>query len=165
MLAEMCFLNKFETVEDEIKRRDLVRKQFDCVSQKLKAAKSVLRVKFLETCVASKLIPRFLQKFKFPKIEAYDLAKIEKFQGQILKDELVKARTDAAKKETLSKETCEILWKEVPPEISKVEINYRINIKVNSEMDKLKLIHQRKLTHLSEQQEKPLWGLNEKAYT
>ena len=65
----MCFLSKFETVNDDIKRKGLVRKQFDYVSEKIKAAKSEQRVKFLETCYASQLIPRFLQKFKFPKIE------------------------------------------------------------------------------------------------
>ena len=65
----MCCLTKFETVNDETKRKDLVRKQFDYVSEKIKAAKSEQRVKFLETCYASQLIPRFLQKFKFPKIE------------------------------------------------------------------------------------------------
>ena len=69
MLAKMCCLNKFEIIIDETKRGDLVRKQFDYVSKKIKSAKVAQRVKFLETGYASKLIPRFLQKFKLPRIK------------------------------------------------------------------------------------------------
>ena len=87
----MSNLEKFETVHDESDRRSLVRKQFDYISKQMKAEKAILRVKFLDTCVESKLIPRFLQKFNFPKIEAYDRNKIERFQRKILKDELNKA--------------------------------------------------------------------------
>ena len=151
----MCWLNKFETVKNEFKRIDLVRKQFDYVSKKIKAAKAVLRLKFLETCYASKLIPRFLQKFKFPRIEAYELEKIERFQRQILKDELVKAKTAVEQKETLSEVSGAILWKEIPPDISKMEIEDGINGKVKVEIDRLELIHRRKLTHLSEDRRSP----------
>ena len=88
----MSNLEKFETINDESKRASLVRKQFDYISRKMKAEKAILRVYFLERCVQSKLIARFLQKFHFPKIEAYDTYKIERFQRQILKDELDKAK-------------------------------------------------------------------------
>ena len=106
----MSILEKFETVNDESERANLVRKQFDYISRQMKAEKAVLRVKFLERCVQSKLIPRFLQKFHFPKIEAYDTYKIERFQRQILKDELDKAKKVLLEKERAAKEFKNMFW-------------------------------------------------------
>ena len=80
----MSKLETFETVHDESKRKSLVRMQFDYISKRIKAETAILRTKFLERCVVSRLIPRFLQKFHFPKIEAYDRVKIERFQRKIL---------------------------------------------------------------------------------
>ena len=56
----------FETVIDESKRTDILRTQFYYVTTKVKEGKAALRIKFLESCFRGKLIPRFLQKFKFP---------------------------------------------------------------------------------------------------
>ena len=160
----MCSLVMFETVIDESKRKDIVRKQYDYVTTKVKEEKAALRVKFLESCFRSKLIPRFLQKFKFPRIEAYNLEKVERFQREILKDEIKKAKEDLVVKERRALTTCDLLWKAIPPDIDKVEVEMRLNSKVSCAINKIELIHQKKLTHLSEQQEKPLWKLNESSY-
>ena len=105
----MCSLVMFETVVDESKRKDIVRKQYDYVTTKVKEAKAVLRVKFLESCFRSNLIPRFLQKFRFPRIDAYSLDKVERFQRQILKDEIRKAIDDVVVKERRAQNTGDML--------------------------------------------------------
>ena len=109
----------FETVVDQSKRKDIVRKQYDYVTTKVKEKKAVLRVKFLEACFRSNLIPRFLQKFRFPRIEAYSLDKVERFQRQILKDEIRKAKDDVVEKERRAQKTGDMLWKAIPPDIDK----------------------------------------------
>ena len=85
----------------------------------MKAEKGILRVKFLERCVESKLIPRFLQKFHFPKIEAYDRDKIERFQRKILRDELDKAMKVVLEKEGAAKEYKNMFWESIPHEFVK----------------------------------------------
>ena len=160
----MCSLIRFETVNDESNRKSLVRKQFAYVTKRMKMEKAVLREKFLEKCVDNKLIPRFLQKFNFPKIDAYDSEKIERFQRKILKDELEKAKKLVLEKQELVKESADIFWKAIPPDITKEEVHIKIENMIASEVDKLGLTHQRKLIHLSEQQGKPLRETNKKAY-
>ena len=155
----------FETVVDQSKRKDIVRKQYDYVTTKVKEEKAVLRAKFLEACFRSNLIPRFLQKFRFPRIEAYSLDKVERFQRQILKDEIRKAKDDVVEKERRAQKTGDMLWKAIPPDIDKGVVEMRLKSKVSSEIMKIEEVHQKKLTHLSEQQENPIWKLNEKSYT
>ena len=161
----MSNLEKFETVTDESKRGCLVRKQFDYISKQMKAEKVILRVKFLERCVQSKLIQMFLQKFHFPKIEAYDTYKIERFQRKILKDELDKAKKVLLEKERTAKEFRNMFWELIPHEIVKEEVDRKMYNKITTEIEKLGLKHNRKLMHLSEQQGKPLFETNKKAYT
>ena len=131
----------------------------------MKAEKALLRVKFLERCVQSKLIPRFLQKFNFPKIEAYDRDKIAHFQRKILRDELDKAKKNMFEKEGAAKDYKVMFWESIPHDFAKEEVDRRIENKISSEIEKLGLKHQRKLAHLSEQQGKPLFEMNRKAYT
>ena len=160
----MCSLVMFETVIDESKRTDIVRTQYDYVTTKVKEAKAVLRVKFLESCFRSNLIPRFLQKFTFPRIDAYSLDKVERFQRQILKDEIGMAKDDVVVKERRAQKTGDMLWKAIPPDIDKVDVEMRLKSKVSCEINKIEKIHEKKLNHLSEQQEKPLWKLKENTY-
>ena len=67
-------------------------------------------------------------------------------------------------KERRAQTTCDLFWKAIPPDIDKVEVEMRVNSKISSVINKVELIHQKKLTHLSEQQERPLWKLNERSY-
>ena len=131
----MSNLENFETVNDEYERRSLVRKQFDYMSKQLKAEKAILRTKFLETCVASKLIPRFLQKVNFPKIEAYDRNKIERFQRTILKDELNKAKKLVLEKERVANESKNMFLETIPQNLLKEEVDRKIKVKINYDID------------------------------
>lgn len=58
-----------------------------------------------------------------------------------------------------------MFWESIPHEFVKEEVERRIQNKITNEMEKLGLKHQRKLAHLSEQQGKPLFEMNRKAYT
>ena len=95
--------------------------------------------------MASKLIPRFLQKFHFPKIEAYDRVKIERFQRKILMDELDKAKREMFKKEGAAKENKIMFWESIPQDFVKEEVDRRINSRIIYDIEKLGLKHHPKI--------------------
>ena len=68
-------------------------------------------------------------------------------------------------KEAVAKESKNVLLEAMPQNLFKEEVERKIKIKIDRDIDKLGLNHQRKLIHLSEQQGKPLWETNKKAYT
>ena len=116
-----------------------------------------LRVKFLENCRQSDLIPRFL-KFRIPNNGCFDEKSVHVFQKTILKKELAKARDNQLLCVQRVNDKRSVLLNAVPRKLlPSVVVHTR-----KSRIDLRKQHHARhskKLRNLAEEQERPLIGV------
>ena len=77
---------------------------------------------------------------------------------------MYKAKKVLLDREGAAKEFEDMFLESIPPEFLKEEVDRKIQNKITYDMEKLGQKHHRKLIHLSEQQGKPLYEMNSKAY-
>ena len=116
-----------------------------------------LRVRFLENCKRADIIPKFL-KFRIPNNGCFDEKSIHDFQIQLLKKELQKAKGDLNSWRNNLDEKRRQLSSVAPTKcLPSIAIHTRIaRVKTRC---KQKRTHNQKLMKLSEEQERPLFNV------
>ena len=122
-----------------------------------KSEKNSLRIKFLENCKRADLIPKFL-KFRIPNNGSFDEKSVHEFQQKLLNKEILKAKNDFKTTEESQNEKRKQL-KAISPSkcLPSIILHTRIRrCKLRREHQKT---HNKKLTNLSEEQERPLFSV------
>ena len=120
-----------------------------------KRCKNSHRLHFLDECKKSENIPNFLN-FRIPTNGAFNDKTVHEFQLKLLKQEIVKARSDlAAKVEQLQLKRNNIKTQVPHALLPSLLVYTRINTQLLSK--KQTVLHNKKLTALSEKQGRPLF--------
>ena len=116
-----------------------------------------LRVKFLENCYKSDIIPRFL-KFRVPNNGCFDDRAVREFQRKLLKKEIVSAKQDRIKlKEKITTNRTEVKRKINPKLYPSIIVQTKIFLHDQRTLQQEKL--NGKLRALSEEQDRPLFDI------
>ena len=116
-----------------------------------------LRVKFLENCYKSDIIPRFL-KFRVPNNGCFDDRAVREFQRKLLKKEIVSAKQDRIKlKEKITTNRTEVKRKINPKLYPSIIVQTKIFLHEQRTLQQEKL--NGKLRALSEEQDRPLFDI------
>ena len=137
-------------------------KQFNCWKQYLQYQKILLkydnnslRIDFLENCKRADIIPRFL-KFRIPTNGCFDEKTTHNFQQKLLNKELIKAKEERDKIKFQLEEKREDLKNTVPRKyLPSIIFHSRYDRRIAHREQSAK--HNKKLTNLSEEQERPLF--------
>ena len=122
-----------------------------------KRCKNSHRLHFLDECKKSENIPNFLN-FRIPTNGAFNDTTVHKFQLKLLKQEIVKARSDLASKVEQLQLKRNNIKTQVPHALLPTILLYtRINTQLLSR--KQTVLHNKKLTALSEKQGRPLFAV------
>ena len=128
-----------------------------------KVESNSLRIKFLENCKRADVIPRFL-KFRIPNNGCFDEKSVHEFQRQLLRKELYKAKTDLETLNISLNEKREKLKLKAPRKCLPSIILYTRYARLNTRKEQ-KETHTRKLANLSEEQERPLFSVQNTVVT
>ena len=116
-----------------------------------------LRVTFLENCKKADIIPKFL-KFRIPNNGCFDEKSVHEFQVQLLKKEILKAKSERITlHEKLDDKRC-CLKAIVPRKCLPSIVLHTRCARTKARRDQM-LVHNKKLEHLSEEQERPLFNV------
>ena len=116
-----------------------------------------LQVKFLENCKRADLIPKFL-KFRIPNNGCFDDKNVHEFQRHLLKKELIKAKNGQKGLEENLEGKRRILREVTPRNCLPSVILHTRNTRVETRREQLRN-HNKKLTFLSKEQERPLFNV------
>ena len=169
----------FRFQEDTLNKDKLVKTQFWVMKGLRRKVNNDLRLEFLMACKVNHILPRFLSKLKFPKIEAYRPEKVLKFQFKTLEEEITRLKTKIIKDEDKFENTkktfyelCKILTNKGESGTIRSEDTNNdvfelcmalIISKVESEKVKIKNKLDKKLEHLALIQKRSIGILNESA--
>ncbi len=123
----------------------------------IKVETNSLRIKFLEKCKRSDLIPRFL-KFRVPNNGCFDEKSIHEFQRRLLQNELLKARENLKLLRERLKERRNAM-KSTAPTKTMPSIAVHTRASIHEHRHKHLSTHNKKLMKLSEEQEHPLFDI------
>ena len=122
-----------------------------------KVGNNDLRLKFIDNCIKSDVIPRFL-KFRVPQNGCFDDSSVHAFQKRLLRKELNRAKEDLKLARGRLDKKREAIQNEVPENLlPSVALHSRI--KCRSTRKNREMIHNKKLYTLSQEQEKPLFNV------
>ena len=140
-----------------LKRSSCWKQYLQYESSILKIENNSLRIKFLENCKRAGLIPKFL-KFRIPSNGCFDEKSISDFQRQLLNKELLKAKQNLRLLSSSLDEKRTALRSSAPEYcLPSVVLHARITRRKAREEQRRK--HNKKLTNLSEDQERPLFNV------
>ena len=86
----------FRFCEQTENKNELVKTQFLVLKELRRVTNNEARLDYLMKCKVHKILPRFLTKFKFPKIAAYRPEKVMKFQFKTLDEEINRLHSKSA---------------------------------------------------------------------
>ena len=116
-----------------------------------------LRIRFLESCKRSELIPRFL-KFRIPNNGCFDEKSIRLFQHRLLNKEIQKAKNDLKTSTKNLDEKRHDLQSNAPLKCLPSIALYTRETRIATRRKQLRT-HNKKLENLSEEQERPLFNV------
>ena len=108
-----------------------------------KHRKNSLRIKFLEKCKQSDIIPRFLRR-RIPTNGCFDDKTVREFQHKLLRKEIIKAKSDQSTKWEQFVQT----WNAVEaalPQLLWPSISLYVHINTNTMTRQQNLVHNKKL--------------------
>ena len=115
------------------------------------------RIKFLENCKKSELIPRFLR-FRIPNKECFNEKSVHEFQRKLLSQELIRARENQKLVQDRVNKKRDSLKAAVPEKLlPSIAVFVRVTKKECGREQRNK--HNKKLFTLSEEQERPLFNV------
>ena len=141
----------------ELNRNDCWKTYLQYQSALEKVENNNLRLKFIDSCIKSDVIPRFLR-FRVPRNGCFDDDSVHTFQKGLLRKELYRAREDL-KFARAKLETRRDAIKNNVPEKLLPSVALHSRIKCRTTKSNRTLIHNKKLLALSEEQEKPLFNV------
>ena len=142
----------------ELQRRDDCWKTFLQYQSALeKVENNSLRLKFIDSCIKSDVIPRFLR-FRVLRNGCFDDKSIHAFQKGLLRKELNRARLDLQHTGNMLNERRQSI-KDAVPEKLRPSVALYSRIKRRLTRQDRAAIHNKKLLALSEEQEKPLFNV------
>ena len=122
-----------------------------------KCENNALRIKFLENCKRADLIPNFL-KFRIPTNGCFDENSIHDFQKRLLHKETIRAKENRQFLLQKLNERRTTLRDKTPAKcIPSIVLYTRIAVKEHRQ--KQTIVHDKKLSSLSEDQERPLFSV------
>ena len=122
-----------------------------------KRSKNRHRLQFLDECKKSNIIPNFL-KFRIPSNGCFDDKTVHEFQLKLLRKEIVSARSDL----TANMEQLSLKRNAIKMQVSRSlfpSIVLYTRISTNAISRKQTLLHRKKLAVLSEEQQRPLFNV------
>ena len=122
-----------------------------------KVENNSLRVKFLENCKRADVIPKFL-KFRVPNNGCFDEKSVHDFQRQLLNKEVLKAKGERKLLSKNLEEKRRLLREVAPTKWLPSIVVYTRNTRVMTRWEQMGT-HNKKLTRLSEEQERPLFNV------
>ena len=141
----------------ELKRSNCWKHFFHYQKSLLKVETNSLRIKFLEKCKRSDLIPRFL-KFRVPNNGCFDEKSIHEFQRRLLQKELLRARENLKLLRERLKDRRNAI-KSTAPAKTMPSIVVHTRASIHEHRHKQLSTHNKKLMKLSEEQEHPLFDV------
>ena len=149
----------FRLLATELRRKNSWKIYLDYQRSIAKVENNNLRIKFLENCLQSDLIPRFL-KFRVPKNDCFDNKSVHDFQRKLLKKEWIKAKdNNKICVERLDKLRSELVMR-VPekciPSVVLYSTYFRRQLR-----SKLSKRHADKLNTLAQEQQRPLFQVKD----
>ena len=141
----------------ELKRSSCWKQYLHYQKTLVKEENNNLRIKFIENCKRAGVIPRFL-KFRIPNNGCFDEKSVHTFQQRLLNKELTRAKDNLRIIKLQLTEKRDALRKAAPIKcIPSIVIHTRLmRHKTRCEQ---KRTHDRKLSNLSEEQERPLFNV------
>ena len=121
---------------------------------------SVHRLKFLRKCLKNDLIPDFL-KFRVPENEVFSDQAVHNFQLKLLRTETSRANEDRKRYEEMLRKARSLVQKEIDKQWWASIFGF-VRRQVESSLNTTSENHRKKLEKLSERQDKPLGGRNER---
>ena len=157
----------FRFSEQTVNKEELVKLQFLVLKELRRVTNNEARLDYLIKCKVHKILPRFLTKFKFPKIAAYRPEKVMKFQFKTLEEEISRLQSKSAMDEKMFVTTRD-RFRELCSKIGNdadVFGECMESIKSKIEVEKCRLVDKldKKLTHLALIQNKSIGVTNEAA--
>ena len=138
----------------ELARRDVL-KQYRAYEKKyIQLQLSIQRIRFLESCVSLRLIPRFL-KFRVPANGCFNESTVLSFQRKLLQQELKKAKDDQKRVEVELKRRRDAVKFDVPKKLHP-SLWFHLKEVCKKRVQEAKARHQRKIENVSAMQDKPL---------
>ena len=122
-----------------------------------KVESNSFRIRFLESCKRSELIPRFL-KFRIPNNGCFDEKSIRLFQHRLLNKEIQKAKNDLKTSTKNLDEKRHDLQSNAPLKCLPSIALYTRETRIATRRKQLRT-HNKKLENLSEEQERPLFNV------
>ena len=129
----------------------------------LKEENNSLRIKFLENCKRADLIPRFL-KFRIPNNGCFDDKTVHTFQQQLRNKELIRAKDDLKNIKHQLEEKRVALKNATPEKCIPSIILHTRNMRHRTRQEQSKT-HAKKLSNLSDEQERPLFNVQNTVVT
>ena len=126
---------------------------------RIKQVNNLLRIDFIESCRQADIIPRFLR-FRIPNNGCFEPSVVLNFQRRLPKEELLKARKLATSHKNAVDEHLATL-RNCVDERWLPSILLHIRYAVAREKAKVSATHQQKLSMLSKEQSRPLFGLHD----
>lgn len=141
----------------ELNRNDCLKTFFQYQNALEKVGNNSLRLKFIDNCIKSDVIPRFL-KFRIPNNGCFDDNSVHSFQKGLLRKELLRAQ-DSLKLARSNLDTRRNAVKNNVPEhlLPSVALHSRIKCRTLRSIKSVQ--HNKKLLALSDEQEKPLFNV------
>ena len=147
----------------ELKRSGCYKQFLHYQSALIKVERNSLRIKFLENCKRADVIPKFL-KFRVPNNGCFDERSIHDFQRKLLHKELQKAKNDLKMLNDKLDEKRHLLRTTAPGKCLPSVILHTRQMRILTRQEQLRT-HNHKLTRLSEDQERPLFNVQNTVVT
>ena len=153
----------YRLLELELKRNGCWKDFLQYQKTLLKCDKNSLRIKFLDKCKRADIIPKFL-KFRIPTNGCFDEKSVHEFQKRLLHRETIRAKESS---QTLQHqlEVKRAALRDKAPEKCLPSIVLYIRIAVKTHHKQQAKTHDKKLFSLSEEQEPPLFNINNTVIT
>ena len=147
----------FKLFKKELQRSDCFKPYLDYTKFLMKLDNCALRITFLENCKSSDIVPKFLT-FRIPQNGCFDDDAVHNFQIGLLNREISKARSNLNDcTDRLNEKRNELRTRLPQHSIPAAVVYSRIDRVQNRQ--KVAATHLKKLSHLSKQQEKPLFNI------
>jgi len=141
----------------ELKRHGCWKEYLHYRSISRKVANNSLRIIFLESCLKSLIIPKFL-KFRIPNNGCFDDRSVHEFQLRLLRKEIIKAKSDKSTSYNKLIESRNCLKLKLPDKCrSSVILHMRYDLRLFKNKQSSTL--NKKLTNLSSEQDRPLFSI------
>ena len=142
-----------------LKRSDIWKQFLDYQRALQKRENCIERTHFLEQCRNADIIPRFL-KFRIPNNGCFEPTVVHRFQLNLLKQELIKARKlKIAHANTVHQKRSSL--KSVVPYKLIPSVSFFTRQEMKKLRSSVKDVHRKKLKKLSEQQQRPLFDIHD----